>query len=130
MGRPHLLIQSTSQMTRLHLRVEGETLLRARLPLPHPSWWRVAPMLADALALWLGQPLCVVLNADELDNSSGLGLCDAFGFGARTLHYEVEVVPARRRRLRDHRAPAVCVADEVHLAAPSDPRQLDLGGVK
>ena len=128
MGRPHLFLQTTSSVTRLRLRLEGETLLSARLPPPHPSWWRVAPMLAETIALWLGQPLCIVLNADVSESSSALGLCDAFGFGNKTLHYEVEVVTARRRRRRRH---SHRLAGEVGPAPPKvDPRQLDLDGVK
>ncbi len=117
MGRPHLICTPTPTGTRLRLRVEGETILRASLPPPavHPSHLRAAPMLCETLALWLDQPLCIVLNADEPDGLSGLGLCDDFGFGARTLHYEVEVVARRRRR---------------RLCAVAEVRQLDLGGVK
>lgn len=124
MGRPHLLLTSTPLATRLRLRVEGETLLRASLPPPsmHPRQLRAAPALCEALAIWLEQPLCVALDAGEPDGLSGLGLCDDFGFGARTLYYEVEVVAPHRRRAsaRARRA----------IEADGDDRQLELGGVK
>jgi hypothetical protein len=56
------------------------------------------------------------IRADAQGVSSALGLCDDFGFGARTVHYEVDVVdPARRRR---------------GLGSFRDLRQLDLRGVR
>lgn len=85
-------------MTRLYL-TWGETeLLRAALPPPgaqHPS---AAPTLLEGLSLWLQRPLSVVLCADAEGTSSALGLCDGFGIGCETLHYEVEVFDPRRRR--------------------------------
>lgn len=55
-------------------------------------------MLLDGLSLWLQQPLSVVLCADAQETSSALGLCDGFGVGLETQHYDVEVVDPRRRR--------------------------------
>ncbi len=56
------------------------------------------PTLLEGLSLWLQRPLSVVLCADAEETSSALGLCDGFGIGRETLHYEVEVVDPRRRR--------------------------------
>jgi hypothetical protein len=54
--------------------------------------------------------------AADLDVSSRLGLCDGFGIGQTTVHYEVEVVdPTRRRR---------------GLGPFRDLRQLDLRGLR
>lgn len=65
----------------------------------HP---RAAATLLEGLALWHQQPLSVVLYADDVDNGSALALCDALGFGQRTLHYEVDVISgALRGRRRD-----------------------------
>lgn len=67
----------------------------------HP---RAAATILEGLALWYQQRLSIVLCADELGNSSALGLYDGLGFGHRTLHYEVGVAYAphrcRRRELR------------------------------
>ncbi len=64
----------------------------------HP---RAAATLLEGLALWHQRPLSVVLCVDEQAHSPALELCDALGFGQRTLHYEVGVAyhpRARRRR--------------------------------
>ncbi len=93
-----------------------DELLRAVLPSPLEAHPRAAATLCEALSLWVQQPLSVVLYADVKDASSGLGLCDTFGFGQRTVHYEVEVVdPTRRRR---------------GLGSFRDLRQLSLPGVR
>jgi hypothetical protein len=98
MGRPRLIFKPVSTATRLLLMHDGQERLRAALPPPslHPSHLLAAPRLCEALALWLDEPLSIVLCAEEPDGISGLGLCDDFGFGAKTLHYEVEVVNRRR----------------------------------
>lgn len=117
MGRPRLICKPMPTATRLLLMHEGEELLRAVLPppQPHPSHQRSAPMLCEALSLWLDEPLYIVLCAEEPDGLSGLGLCDDFGFGAKTLHYEVEVLDKRVRR---------------GLGSFRDLRQLQLGSGK
>jgi len=66
----------------------------------HP---RAAATLLEGLALWHQRPLSVVLSADDADDGSALGLCDALGFG-RTLHYEVGLAfPDRNTRGRPRR---------------------------
>jgi hypothetical protein len=66
----------------------------------HP---RAAATFLEGLALWHQRPLSVVLSADDADNGSALGLCDALGYG-RTLHYDVGIVfPDRARRGRRRR---------------------------
>lgn len=98
MPRPRLICKPSPEATRLFL-TWGETeLLRAVLPPPgaqHPS---AAPTLLEGLSLWLQRPLSVVLCADAEEISSGLGLCDGFGIGRETLHYDVEVFDPRRQR--------------------------------
>ena len=54
--------------------------------------------MLEGLSLWLQRPLSVVLYADAEETSSALGLCDSFGIGRETLHYEVDVLDPRRRR--------------------------------
>jgi len=116
MLKPRLLIKPTPEATRL-LAIHGEDeILRAALPPPTALHPRAAPTLLEAISLWCQRPLCVVVCASDLELSSGLGLCDGFGFGTRTVHYEVEVVdPTRRRR---------------GLGSFRDLHQLDLRGVR
>lgn len=114
--RPSLIVKPSSLTTRMLLTVGEDELLRAVLPSPLEAHHRAATTLCEALSLWLQQPLSVVLYADVKDASSELGLCDAFGFGQRSLHYEVDVVdPTRRRR---------------GLGSFRDLRQLSLQGVR
>jgi hypothetical protein len=105
MTRPRLVIKPSSSTTRLYLQYGDEEMLRAQLPAPTSAHPRAAATLCEALSLWLGQPLSIVLCADAEGASSALGLCDGFGFGATTVHYEVEVVDRRRpvRRLGSFR---------------------------
>jgi hypothetical protein len=113
MMQPRLVIKPSSTTTRLLL-TTNEDLLRATLPPPrHPH---AASALLVGLSRWLQQPLSVVLCAAEEASSSALNLCDDFGFGAETVHYQVEVVdPSRRRR---------------GLGSFRELRQLDLRGVR
>lgn len=117
MRRPRLICKPTTTATRLLLLEGDQELLRAALPPPPScaSLLRAAPTLCEALALWLDQPLSVALCAQPWDGLSGLGLCDDFGFGVKTLHYEVEVLDPRSRG---------------RLGSFRDLRQLGLRGVQ
>lgn len=97
MSKPRLIIKPSSLRTRLLLSFAEEEVLRAALPPPRSTHPRAASTLLEGLSLWLGQPLSVVLCADAQGTSSELDLCDGFGFGKKTVHYEVEVVDPRRR---------------------------------
>lgn len=98
MSRPRLFCKPSSEATRLFLTWGESELLRAVLPPPGAQHPTAAPTLLEGLSLWLQRPLSVVLCADVEGTSSALGLCDGFGIGRETLHYEVEVVDPRRRR--------------------------------
>jgi hypothetical protein len=52
---------------------------------------RAATTLLEGLSLWHQQTLSVVWVADDPLAGSEMGLFDALGFGARTLHYEVGI---------------------------------------
>ena len=98
MPRPRLVCKPSPEATRLLLTFGESELLRAALPPPgaqHPS---AAGTLLEGLSLWLQRPLSVVLCADAEETSSALGLCDGFGIGRETLHYDVEVIDPRRSR--------------------------------
>jgi hypothetical protein len=87
--------------TRVLMADEHRDLLKAVLPPPRLAHPRAAITVLEGLALWQQQRLSVVLVADESDRTSGaLSLCDALGFGERTLHYEVAVACRERRRAR------------------------------
>jgi hypothetical protein len=91
------VIKPWPTQTRLLLSYGEEEVMRAQLPSPPSAHPRAAQTLCEGLSLWLGQPLSVVLCADAEGSSSALCLCDGFGFGSKTVHYEVEVVDPRRR---------------------------------
>jgi hypothetical protein len=61
-------------------------------------------MLVEALSLWQGRPIRVVISADAQDYLYALGLGDALGLGASAAHYVVDIVEPREkvraRRLR------------------------------
>ena len=68
----------------------------------HHRW--AAPMLLEALSLWQGRPLRVVLSAESEDYLCSLGIVDGLGLGVSSLHYVVDIVDPREvrrgRRLR------------------------------
>jgi len=98
MNRLVITLKPSSLSTRLLLVYGHETALKAVLPPPSQVHPRAAPTLLEALSLWYQRPLSAVLCADEQGCSSALGLCDGFGFGNTTVHYEVDVVDRSRRR--------------------------------
>ena len=98
MYRPRLVVKPSTTATRLLLTHNEHEILRAVLPSPSEAHWRAAPMLCEALAMWLQHPLSVALYADVQGTASALTLCDGFGFGDHRLHYEVEVIDPGRRR--------------------------------
>lgn len=98
MRRPRLLIKPWPDVMRLLMMDFQDEMLRAVMPRT-PAHPRAAATLCEGLALWIGHPLSVVLCADESGATSALGLCDGFGLGHETVHYQVEVVdPSRRPR--------------------------------
>jgi hypothetical protein len=97
MIKPRLVVKPSSLKTRLLLTYGDEEVMRAQLPPPTGVHPRAAMTLCVGLSLWLDRPLSIVLCADAQGTSSALGLCDGFGFGVTTVHYEVEVIDPRRR---------------------------------
>jgi hypothetical protein len=97
MEKPRIVSKPSSLKTRLYVSFGDEEVMRAQLPPPSSAHPRAAATLCEGLSLWLGRPLSIVLCADAQGTSSALGLCDGFGFGVTTVHYEVEVVDPRRR---------------------------------
>lgn len=97
---PRVLLKPTPLGTRLLVMDGQDEILRGLLPPPDKTHHRAAPTLCEGLSLWLRRPLSVALVAIDPDGSSGLGLCEPLGFGATTLHYQVEILePSRPRGL-------------------------------
>jgi len=96
-------IGATCEVTRLVAMREAwgtREVLRARLGPPSQVHRWAAPLLLESLALWYQQPVRVVLSAESDAISSALQLSDGFGFGYRTLHYEVVWRRSRGAELR------------------------------
>ena len=104
MSRAILILKACRGSTRVLLHRAQRDLLRAGLPAPSQGHPEAAERLLQGLSLWLQQPLSVVVYADARGNSSALGLCDGFGFGVETEHYQVEVLrPGRHQGLGSFR---------------------------
>jgi hypothetical protein len=94
-------ITATADETRILVQDASGDRLLARLPsLPCVSHPRALPCLIEALALWCGTKVPVVLYVDERFSWEDSGLSDALGFGIDTLFFEVEVVPLEARSRR------------------------------
>jgi hypothetical protein len=98
---PYTLTLSLSQTrSRLLLQEGPDEILKAYLPgchsMQHPkallNW-------LEGLALWLNQPLLVVVSAIDLDALSFLGLTDDFGIPCKNLFFTVRVVEKAERHL-------------------------------
>lgn len=99
MVRPRLVCKPSRESTRLLLTFGQTELLHALLPPAASAHPRAAAMFLESLSLWVQRPLSVVVYAADQDASYALGLCDGFGLGHETLHYDVEVIdPTQRRR--------------------------------
>jgi hypothetical protein len=86
--------------TRLLVMESGDELLRGLLGPPSEMHPAAAATLLEGLSLWYQRRLTVVLCVSDRSCGFELGLCDALGFGRRSLHYEVGVVPETRPRAR------------------------------
>lgn len=87
--------------TRLLVMQSGDELLRGLLGPPGEMHPQAAPTLLEGLSLWYQRRLRVVLCVSDPSCGFELGLCDALGFGRRSVHYEVGIlVPETRPRAR------------------------------
>lgn len=94
-------ITATASETRILVQdASGDRLLARLPPLSATSHPRALPSFLEALALWRGSRVPVVLYVDETCAWPSSGLTDAFDFGLHTLFFEVEVVPLEHRRRR------------------------------
>jgi hypothetical protein len=88
----------TRSETKILVTVGRDEVLKARLSPASQIHRSAAPMMMEALALWYDQRVYVVISAGDDAISSDLGLSEGLGYGAQTLHYEVEWVDPRARR--------------------------------
>lgn len=97
-GRLTVTLAPTHDRVRILATTLGRDVLKAVLPPMEMAHRRAPATLLEGLSLWHGQPLSVVLSAVEPERGFAMGLLDALGFGASTLHYEVAVATEDRRR--------------------------------
>lgn len=94
-------ITATSAETRILMEDDSGDRLIARLdPLRSAAHGRALPTLLEALALWRGQVLSVVMYVDESFDWTRSGLADALDVGLETLFYRIEIVPLEAHRRR------------------------------
>lgn len=115
------LVRLSAEPTRTRVLITRGTtdIGKAILPPSTSAHPRAMSALLEGLSLFLNERLSVVLCVDEQSAScASLGLCDALGYGERSLFYEVGI--AARVRARDRRA--------LHIAGGDfrDLRQLHL----
>jgi hypothetical protein len=99
MSRLMVMLKTSRTSTRVLAQMGNRDVLRAELPPPKKNTGAAA-LLLESLSRWCEQPAFAVVYADAEEDSSELGLCDGFGYGRRTEHFEVEVYgPGRRHCL-------------------------------
>ncbi len=96
MSRLTVLMKPTKSSTRVLARIANIDLLKANLPSPRKNT-HAAALLLESLAKWYGQPAFTVVYADGWEYSSGLDLCDGFGFGTKTEYFDVEIHNLKQR---------------------------------
>lgn len=81
---------------------QGRDVLKAVLPPLSCAHPKAVVTVLEGLSLWTQQRLCVVLAVDEEAPSfcGSTELCDALGYGTRSLHFEVGVALRHGRRAR------------------------------
>ena len=95
-----LTITATATETRILVQdPSGDRLIGRLPPIPSAAHARALPTLLEAIALWSGQVLPVVMYVDESFDWTRSGLADALGFGLETLFYRVEIVPLEAHRV-------------------------------
>jgi hypothetical protein len=91
MERLIVTMQPLPGETRLLVMEGRDERMRAILGPTTASHPRAAATLLEGLSLWHQQALSVVLCADVEASSSATRMYDALGFGAKTVHYDVEL---------------------------------------
>jgi hypothetical protein len=97
MERITVTLAPERERTRLLVMAGADELLRGLLGPPSEMHPTAAATLLEGLSLWYQRPLTVVLCVSDRSCGFELGLCDALGFGRRSLHYDVGVVAQETR---------------------------------
>lgn len=101
MDRLTVTMKPLPQETRVLLMAGRHELMRGILGPVAASHPRAVATFLEGLSLWHEQALSVVLCAGDTGSSCATRMYDGLGYGAKTVHYEVEVVyPVRPRRGR------------------------------
>lgn len=97
-----VMVSPEPTRTRLLATEDGRDVLKAVLPPVSCAHPRAVVTVLEGLSLWTQQRLSVVLAVDERAPSfcGSTELCDALGYGTRSLHFEVGVVVRQARRAR------------------------------
>jgi hypothetical protein len=98
MERITVTMQPLPRETRLLVMAGRHEVMRAILGPATATHPRAAATLLEGLSLWHQRPVSVVLYADDEVSSSATRMLDELGYGARTVHYEVEVAFRGERR--------------------------------
>jgi len=78
----------------------GREVLKAQLPAATAAHRLATRTLLEGLSLFCDARLRVVVSAESEELSCAQGLSDGFGFGADTLHYEIDIAPSASERRR------------------------------
>ena len=97
MERLIVTMEPSAHETRLLMMQGRNEVMRAILGPTTASHPRAAATLLEGLSLWHQQALSVVLCADVEACSSATRMIDGLGFGAKSVHYDVEVALLARR---------------------------------
>jgi hypothetical protein len=118
---PTALLTTTSEVTRILVRMDEDVVLKAALlPCYLGPHRRALPTLLEAMALWHQAPVRAVVSVRDVASWSRLGLAEDLDGGVATAHYTIEMrAPVRERgqRIRG-------------LGSFADAQQLDLCGVR
>ena len=97
-----VMVSPEPTRTRLLAIGDGQDVLKAVLPPVACALPRAVVTVLEGLSLWTQQRLSVVLAVDKLAPSfcGSTDLCDALGYGTRSLHFEVGVAVRHPRRAR------------------------------
>ena len=116
MSRYTVTLRVGQTQTRLLLTHETDEMMRLALPPPSPMHsCQCVPALLQSIALWLDQPLHVVLSVAAAQRSLCLGLTDALGCGIDSVFYTVQVLERGVRRRRGRRLRGVGDFRRLHL---------------
>jgi len=114
---PTAILTTTSEVTRILVRMDDDVVLKAALlPRYWPPHRRALPTLLEAMSLWHQAPVRAVVSVRDLASWSQLGLAEDLDGGVTTAHYTVEMrAPVRERGQRIRGLGSFAEAQELDL---------------